>query len=256
MKKSGFTLIELLVVIAIIAILAAILFPVFAKAREKARQASCLSNEKQIGLALMMYSQDNDELLPNRKNEGGHMNWKTYINPYVGSTQVWVCPSNPFTQPDDDGSLFPSNYAANTDAGSGNPLVQPFIDCNAWAGWACPNSASQADLKQPSQTIGVVEFEGRYSDYRVTAAPFWGNTWAGPGSQMFAGHTGRSNFLFLDGHVKSMKPLDTLDKQDGGNASTNMWTNDGSSFTSHGAATPQDKGFVNLNFTQTFPAFN
>lgn len=61
MKRTGFTLIELLVVIAIIAILAAILFPVFARAREKARQSSCLSNQKQIGLAILMYNQDYDE---------------------------------------------------------------------------------------------------------------------------------------------------------------------------------------------------
>ena len=64
-RRQGFTLIELLVVIAIIAILAAILFPVFAKAREKARQISCTSNMKQLGLAFMQYQQDNDEVLPN-----------------------------------------------------------------------------------------------------------------------------------------------------------------------------------------------
>src|ERR1700710_3154638 len=112
-RASAFTLIELLVVIAIIAILAAILFPVFAKAREKARQASCLSNEKQIGLALMQYVQDSDELLPNRKNEGGNKNWKTYINPYVKSTRVWVCPSDPYIGLDADSSGFPADYAAN-----------------------------------------------------------------------------------------------------------------------------------------------
>ena len=68
--RSGFTLIELLVVIAIIAILAAILFPVFAKAREKARQISCLSNEKQLGLGFLQYAQDNDELLPSYQGNG------------------------------------------------------------------------------------------------------------------------------------------------------------------------------------------
>ena len=256
MKVKGFTLIELLVVIAIIAILAAILFPVFAKVREKARQTSCTSNEKQFGLALLQYSQDNDELLPNRKNEGGKLNWKTYINPYVKSRQVWVCPSNPYTGLDADGSGFPADYAANTDSGNGSPLIQPFIDCNAWAGFACPNSASQAQLTQPSQTVGIVEFEGSFADYRVTNAPFWGNTWAGPGSLMFAGHTGRANFLFLDGHVKSLKPLQTLDKEDGGSADTNMWTIDGTSFTSHGATDQQSKGFTNLNYAQTYPAFN
>ncbi len=250
MYRKGFTLIEILVVIAIIAILAAILFPVFQKVREKARQAACMSNENQMGLALLQYNQDNDELLPNRKNEGGHYNWKTYINPYVKSTQVWVCPSDPYVGLDDDGSSFPADYSANTDSGNGNPLVQPFIDCNAWNGGACPNSASQAQMEQPSQTISVVEFEGSYSDYRVTNAPFWGITWAGPGSLMFAGHTGRANFLFLDGHVKALKPLQTLDVADGGMADTNMWTLDGSSFTSHGATDPQSKGYTNLSYAQ------
>ncbi len=256
MKTQGFTLIELLVVIAIIAILAAILFPVFAKAREKARQTSCLSNMRQIGLAVYQYTEDNDELLPNRKNEGGHLNWKTYINPYVKSTQVWVCPSDPYKGLDDDGSGFPAGYAANTDSGNGNPLVQPFIDCDGWAGFACPNSANLAQLTQPSSTLGVVEFEGLYSDYRVTTAPYWGITWAGPGSLMFAGHVGHANFLFLDSHVKALRPLQTLDVQDGGSAETNMWTIDGSSFTSHGATDPQSKGFTSLNYAQTYPAFN
>lgn len=98
--KKGFTLIELLVVIAIIAILAAILFPVFAKAREKARQASCLSNLKQIGLATMSYTTDYDEMLPG-DNNGANCNAALRtgglaphtIMPYVKNTQVFLCPS-------------------------------------------------------------------------------------------------------------------------------------------------------------------
>src|SRR5690349_23826516 len=95
-KRNGFTLIELLVVIAIIAILAAILFPVFAQAREKARAASCLSNLKQIGLALMMYVQDYDELLPvpfpNVKGDDPNsppvMPFENQIAPYIKNKQV------------------------------------------------------------------------------------------------------------------------------------------------------------------------
>jgi prepilin-type N-terminal cleavage/methylation domain-containing protein len=84
--RKGFTLIELLVVIAIIAILAAILFPVFAKAREKARQTSCLSNVKQIALAMMMYYQDSEAFTPRAV-------WMQRIQPYVNNQQIFRCPS-------------------------------------------------------------------------------------------------------------------------------------------------------------------
>src|ERR687894_734491 len=107
-QPGGFTLIELLVVIAIIAILAAILFPVFAQAREKARQATCLSNCKQIGLASNMYVQDYDETFPAHdwpSGEGrhslpdgrvfqGHLGWPLLFYPYIKSKGVFVCPSD------------------------------------------------------------------------------------------------------------------------------------------------------------------
>ena len=83
MKKSAFTLIELLVVIAIIAILAAILFPVFAQAREKARQATCISNLKQLGLASMMYSQDYDENLVMLENSNARFTIANMLDPYI-----------------------------------------------------------------------------------------------------------------------------------------------------------------------------
>jgi prepilin-type N-terminal cleavage/methylation domain-containing protein len=98
MRRKGFTLIELLVVIAIIAILAAILFPVFARAREQARKASCLSNQKQIGTAVLMYAQDFDELLPPQQvgacgNLATSYGWADLIMPYVKNEKVFDCPS-------------------------------------------------------------------------------------------------------------------------------------------------------------------
>jgi prepilin-type N-terminal cleavage/methylation domain-containing protein/prepilin-type processing-associated H-X9-DG protein len=107
-NRSAFTLIELLVVIAIIAILAAILFPVFAQAREKARQTSCISNLKQLSLGMLMYSQDYDETFPQwqwdqsysagafSKNNGTTLWWNA-IYPYVKNVQVYACPSQRYT---------------------------------------------------------------------------------------------------------------------------------------------------------------
>ncbi len=111
LRRSAFTLIELLVVIAIIAVLAAILFPVFAQAREKARQAACMSNLKQIGVALFMYQEDYDELLPDRRDlktslPGGYRSWVGWppsdprcgwaaiiLEPYTKNNEIWSCPS-------------------------------------------------------------------------------------------------------------------------------------------------------------------
>lgn len=102
-KSTGFTLIELLVVIAIISILAAILFPVFARARENARRTNCLSNLKQIGLGIMQYTQDYDETYPSYDTfDAGSSSapfWQTTIEPYLKSTQVLRCPSSLTTSP-------------------------------------------------------------------------------------------------------------------------------------------------------------
>jgi prepilin-type N-terminal cleavage/methylation domain-containing protein/prepilin-type processing-associated H-X9-DG protein len=118
---SGFTLIELLVVIAIIAILASILFPVFAQAREKARQASCLSNSKQLGTALLMYVQDYDEEFPSGRYDPTNPNvadygkgWAGQIYPYTKNAQILKCPDDSTSQTAFNGvTLYPVSYIYN-----------------------------------------------------------------------------------------------------------------------------------------------
>src|SRR5436189_260745 len=139
-KRSGFTLIELLVVIAIIALLAAILFPVFARARENARKSSCANNLKQIGLGIMQYTQDYDEMYPFRCNASSNISWRSYSFPYVKSVQLYMCPSN--------------------------------------------------------------------------------------NQGLFAGHLGTSNYVFADGHVKALKPMQTVDATSPFTTTkSNLWVN-------------------------------
>ena len=120
---SGFTLIELLVVIAVIAILAAFLFPVFAKAREKARQTACLNNLEQLGLGLFQYTQDNDEYYPSGvpPTFNGGSGWAGEIYPYVKSVGVYRCPDDPSPgQVVGVVTLYPVSYALNYAAGTEN----------------------------------------------------------------------------------------------------------------------------------------
>ncbi len=147
---SAFTLIELLVVIAIIAILAAILFPVFAQAREKARQTSCLSDTKQMGLAMYQYIQDYDETYPNGTyNYGNIGGWAGQVYPYVKSIGVYRCPSDYVNVLAADKA---SSYGMNSNFGTGgNRSATPPI----------PNtSISMADTNAPASTVLLYEVEG------------------------------------------------------------------------------------------------
>ena len=143
--RQGFTLIELLVVIAIIAILAAILFPVFAKAREKARQISCLSNMKQLGLGVVQYSQDYDEYLVSGTNGyGGGTGWAGQLYPYVKSKNVYRCPDDATAI----GTYAPSSYALNSNFAFGTV----YQSCTGPHG-----SYSQATLNSPASSVMLFE---------------------------------------------------------------------------------------------------
>ena len=161
-KFSAFTLIELLVVIAIIAILAAILFPVFAQAREKARQTSCLSNTKQLGLAIYQYVQDYDETLPNGTYLYGSVGgWAGQIYPYVKSAGVFRCPSDIFDPRSKENN---SSYGMNSDLSIGGNGQGTGTTYPLGGGGPITGQLSQAvnlpEMKAPAKTVLLFEVEG------------------------------------------------------------------------------------------------
>jgi prepilin-type N-terminal cleavage/methylation domain-containing protein/prepilin-type processing-associated H-X9-DG protein len=154
--RAGFTLIELLVVIAIIAILAAILFPVFAQAREKGRQASCLNNAKQMGLGMVMYVQDYDETFPwgnlDASILGGKpsIRWYQVIEPYVKNASVRNCPSQSYYVTESGLSIAEDKNLS----GYGVPFGV-FDEFGSWTGPV--KTRSMADIKAPAGTIMIAE---------------------------------------------------------------------------------------------------
>jgi prepilin-type N-terminal cleavage/methylation domain-containing protein/prepilin-type processing-associated H-X9-DG protein len=171
-KHQGFTLIELLVVIAIIAILAAILFPVFAQAREKARAISCLSNEKQIGLAVLQYVQDYDERFPTGISwANGYqpyqlsLAWVVTTQPYIKTNAVFGCPDDGEAIKKADNNTWASSlgesYTANAYTAWPSATIQtqttlgPFGLCDA--SWTNTISSSLADMVHTSDTVMITE---------------------------------------------------------------------------------------------------
>ncbi len=192
--RRGFTLIELLVVIAIIAILAAILFPVFARAREKARQASCQSNLKQIGLGVMMYLQDYDERFPgggvwDAPNaqiwNPGWPGWiSNVIGPYIKNNQLYECPSGT------------GGWWANP--ATGQPI-------NYGYNYVCFGGSKLAAVAEPASMIMIWDSINPWSD---GYGPIHDRDLAWYKSQDWSGtswHNQMNNYVFGDGHVKANK---------------------------------------------------
>jgi prepilin-type processing-associated H-X9-DG protein len=209
-----------LVVIAIIAILAAILFPVFARARENARRSSCQSNLKQIGLGILQYAQDYDEKLPRsyadaqstgctaaEKRPTGDTLW-VQLDPYMKSTQIYVCPSYTGT-----GQSYGYNYV--------------YLGSGCTAG----NVHSLASIQEVSRTVMMTDQNGATTDWvyppqwwlRIDSAQTWANHSGSTSGDVMDRHLETTNSLWADGHVKSQKLSSLYPAGCTGGACAELW---------------------------------
>lgn len=225
-RRRAFTLIELLVVIAIIAILAAILFPVFSQAREKARQTGCTSNLRQIGTAMLMYMQDNDELMPDRRDlktslPGGYLPWSGWppsdpragwaaivLDPYVRNGGVWSCPSLVGS------ALGEARQVAQSVSAAPDAVItrywmwrfdrpDPVIALDNF--WGKTDLGAVQDLRAANNPITGIP-EGP-ADAELAVDPYFPGTIPSIPSTIRGRsvHFGGRNRLFLDGHVKYLR---------------------------------------------------
>jgi prepilin-type N-terminal cleavage/methylation domain-containing protein/prepilin-type processing-associated H-X9-DG protein len=235
--RRGFTLIELLVVIAIIAILAAILFPVFARAREKARQTACLNNVKQISLAILMYAQDYDETLPwayNVPDPLPRSGLIQLINPYVQSSQVHDCPSSNLKSTNSYLGNRSYGYNVNLFTNGVTPAMRTLAEIRRPAeivamGDTCLDQNAPVWLLTPAYGPFMCDPDG--SNCRVCgqthnslyAYPLGSHSsqWDRPGFNFLERHNGTGNAGFMDGHAKAMKHMELY--RNGSNAPYFNW---------------------------------
>jgi prepilin-type N-terminal cleavage/methylation domain-containing protein/prepilin-type processing-associated H-X9-DG protein len=236
-KANAFTLIELLVVIAIIAILAAILFPVFAQAKEAAKRTACLSNTKQTGLALVMYANDVDDMVPTPYENFGNLpfkledNWQE-VSPYIKSENLWFCPDDGTKNCDTDEGLpnvtgpgdpcisFGSNwgpmqsFTKNTVEGGLYSTFEYLPAGGPYNTFACPG-ISMTSIANPAQMFSYGDSEDT-PWYTVCLGSILSRTWLaselsnpGAGSNLTSinqvRHGGKFNFAYTDGHSKVMQ---------------------------------------------------
>ena len=227
--RTAFTLIELLVVIAIIAILAAILFPVFARARENARRSSCQSNQKQIGLAFVQYSQDYDERYPaatnGTTNAGDQEGFDKRLQPYLGqqvggpSAGIFLCPSDYLVR---DSGKDPRSYVMpSPGTNSGGSAANGMAGSNVGVGADRPNvGRALAEVPVPAETLILVEMPHKRSNFGSPERAVCYGPYDTSNNQYQASTTGNNvsqpihfdgwNYLFVDGHVKFLRPANTI----------------------------------------------